>query len=131
MWKASLNKAIREVRFVLKPGVENHGVWHFVNKRVPELRMLNPNTFFALHEISDDMKTESAVHLVYGDVANTEAEVLTKGLSAADFEKILASKVAEGLSLDRGSEPTGNSERRLPVDVVEARQYVKHVDDTL
>ena len=57
--------------------------------------------------------------------------MLTKGLSAADFEKILASKVAEGLSLDRGSEPTGNSERRLPVDVVEARQYVKHVDDTL
>ena len=124
MWKASLSKAIREVRFVLKPGVEHHGVWNFVNNKMPELRMLNPTTFFSLHEVSADMETDSAVHVVYGDVECTEDEIKTASLSAEALENILKEKVQLGLTLERG-----NYNEALPVDIVEARKYVKHMDD--
>jgi hypothetical protein len=39
----------------------------FTETRLGELRMLNQNTFFAVSEISDDFKTPSACHFIYGD----------------------------------------------------------------
>ena len=69
MWKASLQKAVKEVRFVLKPSADHHGVWKFVRTTLPEIRSLNPNTFFQVQEITDQLKTESACHIVYGDGA--------------------------------------------------------------
>jgi len=124
MWRSQLNKAVREVRFVLKPGAEHHGVWNYVNKKVPELRMLNPTTFFSLNEIENDMKSSSACYIVYGDVKNTEKEIKTDGLTADAFEALLKESVATGLGLERG-----NAAEQLPVDIVEARSYVKHMDD--
>ena len=123
MWKASLNKAVREVRFVLKSGSDHQGVWHFVNKKVPELRMLNPTTFFSLQEIPEDMQTESACYVVYGDVNDTEQEIKTAGMTAGAFEDLLKRSVETGLSMERAS--TVN----LPIDIVEARKYQKHIDD--
>ena len=52
----------------------------------------------------------------------------TAGLTAADFEAVLKSKVAHGLKLDRGK-IASNKDRSLPVDVVEAHKYVKYMDD--
>lgn len=34
---------------------------------MPELRILNQNTFFSVAEISDQFKTPSSCHFVYGD----------------------------------------------------------------
>ena len=123
MWKASLNKAVREVRFVLKSGPEHQGVWHFVNKKVPELRMLNPTTFFSLQEIPEELKTDSACYVVYGDVNDTHEEMKTAGMTASAFEDFLKRSVENGLTMERAS--TAN----LPIDIVEAGKYQKHIDD--
>lgn len=40
---------------------------HFIATRVPELRMLNQNTFFSLSEITDSFQSKSACHIIYGD----------------------------------------------------------------
>jgi hypothetical protein len=69
MWKASLNRSIKELRFVLKQSPEHHGVWRFVKTQLPELRMLNQNTFFTVSEINANFKTDSACHIIYGDGA--------------------------------------------------------------
>lgn len=90
--------------------------------------MLNQNTFFTLTEIDDSMKTDSACHFVFGDVTDREDTVLSANLSASDFEDIVKSKVAIGLNLDRQVH-ADNSTRALPVPVVEAMKYVKHMDD--
>ena len=128
MWKASLNRSVKELRFVLKQGPEHHGVWAFVMNKLPELRMLNQNTFFSVTEINSNFKTNSACHVVFGDVDNTMEEVSTAGLTSADFEAVLKSKVAFGLKLDRGT-VASNKDRSLPVDVVEAHKTVKYLDD--
>lgn len=39
----------------------------FVETKVPELRMLNQNTFFSVAEISNEFETESAIHVNYHD----------------------------------------------------------------
>ena len=70
MWKASLNRSIKELRFVLKQSPEHHGVWRFVKTQLPELRMLNQNTFFTVSEINANFKTDSACHIIYGDGAS-------------------------------------------------------------
>ena len=67
MWKASLNRSVRELRFVLKQGPEHHGVWNFVMNKLPEIRMLNQNTFFSVTEINSNFQTNSACHIIYGD----------------------------------------------------------------
>lgn len=88
MWKTAVNKSIREVRFVLKQGPAHHGVWwgnsnsfvddhilpnlflffrNYVLNKLPEIRMLNQNTFFQISEIPDVMQSPSACYFVYGD----------------------------------------------------------------
>mmetsp|Transcript_10084 Transcript_10084/g.16570 ORF Transcript_10084/g.16570 Transcript_10084/m.16570 type:complete len:131 (-) Transcript_10084:119-511(-) len=129
MWKSQLNRAIREVRFVLKQSPDHHGVWRFAETKLPELKLLNQNTFFTISEISDDFKTPSACHFVYGDVANTEDAVESAGLSPEEFEKIFKSKVAYGLTLGRHPIES-NDDRELPVDIVESHKYVQHADDS-
>ena len=128
MWRTALNKSIREVRFVLKQTPEHHGVWHFVRNKLPELRMLNQNTYFVLTEINHHFDTPSSCHILYGDGANTEEDIETAGLSSEAFEQMLKEKVAKGLTLERAH--VGNNEdRELPVSTVEARKYVKYMDD--
>ena len=39
----------------------------FVETRIPELKMLSPNTFYHISEIHEDFKTEGHVHFVFGD----------------------------------------------------------------
>ena len=60
--------------------------------------------------------------------ANTEEEIETAGLTSEAFEQLLQEKVARGLTLERG-QIVNNDDRELPVDIVEARKYVKHMDD--
>ena len=128
MWRARLNSAVAEVRFILKQGKEHHGAWHFVNRSLPELKMLNPNTFFHVAEINDNFKTDSACHIVYGDKLNTEEKVLTENLSHTDFEEILKASVTKGETLPR-MVAKSNKDRALPIDIVEARNTVKYMDD--
>lgn len=128
MWKTLLNKSISEVRFVLKSGPEHHGVWNFVYTKLPELRMLNQNTFFTLTEIDDVMKTPSACHLVFGDASDREDSIESSGLSAADFEHIFKEKIVIGLSLEKQVH-IDNTTRALPVSVVESQSYVEYMDD--
>ena len=52
---------------MLKQGPEHHGVWNFVLNKLPELRMLNQNTFFSVTEINSNFKTNSACHVIFGD----------------------------------------------------------------
>jgi hypothetical protein len=60
--------------------------------------------------------------------ANTEEDIETAGLSSEAFEQMLKEKVAKGLTLERAH--VGNNEdRELPVSTVEARKYVKYMDD--
>ena len=131
MWKALLNKSVREVRFVLKSAPEHHGAYKFLETRLSEIRMLNPNTFFSVESISDELKTDSAVHFVYGDTNNTEDEVKTAGLSVLEFEKVFMEKVKVGVTLSASvTPPKDNSERDLPVDIVETNKYVSRLDDS-
>jgi hypothetical protein len=39
----------------------------FIETKLPELRWLNQRTFFGQAEISDEFKTPSAIHVIYGD----------------------------------------------------------------
>jgi hypothetical protein len=43
---------------------------HFINQKLPELRLLNQNTFFSVTELTDAFTTDSAVHVIYGDGAS-------------------------------------------------------------
>eukprot|EP01031_Cornospumella_fuschlensis_P037169 gene37169-45113_t len=128
MWKTQLNRAVKELRFVLKSGKEHHGSWKFVSEKLPELRMLNQLTFFSIEELNDKFETPSAVHVLYGDLDNTEHKIDTAGLSDAALEKVLKDKVSFGLGLRRRP-VLSNADRSLPVDVVEAHKYVHYVDD--
>jgi hypothetical protein len=124
MWKALISKGIREVRFVVKQSPEHHGVWNYIHNRVPELRMLNQNTFFSITEISDQFKTPSACHLIYVDKDSTEEIIPTENLTPAQFESILKQKVANALTL-KSTETLGG----LPCNIVEAGKTIKYVDD--
>eukprot|EP00597_Dinobryon_sp_UTEXLB2267_P012128 CAMPEP_0170114646 /NCGR_PEP_ID=MMETSP0020_2-20130122/10864_1 /TAXON_ID=98059 /ORGANISM="Dinobryon sp., Strain UTEXLB2267" /LENGTH=96 /DNA_ID=CAMNT_0010341745 /DNA_START=114 /DNA_END=400 /DNA_ORIENTATION=- len=95
---------------------------------MPELRALNQNTFFAVSEIHDDFKTVSRCHFVFGDRDDTQHYVDTAGLSSADFETVLKEKISFGLTLRR-DQPANDDEREIPIDIVEAHKYVKHMDD--
>jgi len=88
MWKASLNKAIHECRFYLKPGAENHGAWNFVINKLSEFRMLNQDTFFHVHEIPDAAESDSHVHLMYKGQGSLSDVILTKGLTFEQFEEV-------------------------------------------
>ena len=130
MWKTALNTGLKEVRFVLKRSPEHHGAWKFVQNRLSELRMLNTNVFFSLEQIPDDLKSNSACHIIYGDRENTEHEIVTTGLSYEDFETTFIDKVKFGNELIGDSwKAKDNTERELPVDVVEAHKHVHHLDD--
>ena len=82
--------------------------------KLPEIRLLNPNTYFTVTEINDNYQTPSALHVIYGDKDDTgssssssllllltiisltsltlliiislESEILVKGLTAEDME---------------------------------------------
>ena len=125
MWRANLNKSVRQLRFVLKQGQEHGGVWSFVKAEMPTLRMLNQNTFFSVTELNDSFETPSACHIIYGDKDLNTEEISTAGLSSKEFEEILKSKVEYGLTLERGEQDN----RSLPVSVVEAGKTVKYLDD--
>ena len=90
--------------------------------------MLNQQTFFSVTELNDSFDTPSAVHVVYGDHAGNEDVIDTTGLSSGQFAAALQAKVAHGLALER-DQPCDNSDRHLPVSVVQAHKYVKHIDD--
>ena len=90
--------------------------------------MLNQNTFFTVTEIDDSMKTDSACHFVFGDVTDREDTVLSANLSANDFEDIVKMKVDVGMKLERQVHDD-NKTRALPISIVEAMKYVKHMDD--
>ena len=60
--------------------------------------------------------------------SNTEEDIETAGLSSDDFENLLKDKVAKGLKLER-AQYSDNEDRELPVSTVEARKYVKYMDD--
>jgi len=128
MWKTLLNKSIKEVRFVLKQTPEHHGAWKFVYDKLPELRMLNQNTFFSITELNEEFTSKSACHVVYGDHENTVEEIETSGHTAGSFEAALRSKVAHGLTLKRRVF-LNNSDREIPVETVEARNTVRYMDD--
>ena len=59
---------------------------------------------------------------------NTEDVIPSSGITAFDFEKMLKAKVEFGLTLSRAV-PKNNDDLDIPVDIVEARKYVKHIDD--
>jgi hypothetical protein len=128
MWKAQLNRSVAQLRFVLKTGTEHHGVWNFIFTKLPELRMLNQNTFFTITEIDDAMTSESACYVLFGDSGDREDEIPSIGLSTAEFEKILKSKVEIGLTLDKQVH-VDNQEREIPISIVEAHSYVRYMDD--
>mmetsp|Transcript_20329 Transcript_20329/g.20447 ORF Transcript_20329/g.20447 Transcript_20329/m.20447 type:complete len:131 (-) Transcript_20329:56-448(-) len=128
MWKANFQRAIKEIRFVVKPDAVHHGTWRFIRSELPEIHMLSPRAFISVNEITEDFKTESAIHFVYGDDAITMDEVPTEGLSCKEVVEVVKSKVKFGLSLKRAIS-LNNSERDLPVDIVEAHKYVKYLDD--
>jgi hypothetical protein len=91
--------------------------------------MLNQGTFFSVQEVHDVFETKSRIHIVYGDYNLTSESVDTEGLSVEDCEKIIKEKVKFGLGLQR--RPVENdSDRETPIDIVQAREYVKHMDDT-
>ena len=125
MWRANLNKSVRQLRFVLKSGPEHSGVWAWTKAEIPTLRMLNQNTFFSVTELNDSFETPSAVHIIYGDKGLNTEEIKTAGLSSKEFEDILKSKVEYGMTLERG----GEDDRSLPIPVVEAGKTVKYLDD--
>lgn len=129
MWRASLNKGVKQLRFVLKQGPEHSGTWSFVQENLPTLRMLNQNTMFSVTEINDAFETPSACHIVYGDRGLNTEEIETAGLSSKEFEDILKSKVEKGLMLERGV-VKNNSDVSVPTPVVEAHKYVKYLDDS-
>lgn len=128
MWRTLLNTCVKDLRFVLKPNAEQHGAWHFVESKLPEIRMMNQNTFFSVTEISDQFETDSAMHINYKDEDLKVETILTAGMSSEDIEKALKRRIELGLQMKR-TDPTSNWERDLPVDVVEASKYVKHYDD--
>ena len=39
--------------------------------KLPEIRLLNPNTYFTVTEINDNYQTSSALHVIYGDKDDT------------------------------------------------------------
>jgi hypothetical protein len=68
MWRATLQKAVKEVRFIVKLGPEHHGTWHFLRNQLAEIRVLNPNVFFSVMELHDDYtETKSSGTFYYGD----------------------------------------------------------------
>ena len=40
---------------------------YFIQNKLPELRTLNPNTFFSVMDIPGDRSTKSSVNFVFGD----------------------------------------------------------------
>eukprot|EP01036_Dinobryon_divergens_P030977 gene30977-40305_t len=77
---------------------------------------------------SIEFKTESRVHLVYGDLDNTQDHIDTAGVSCEELERILKEKIAYGLTLRRAP-IVDDSERDTPIDIVEAQRYTKWFDD--
>lgn len=123
-----LNTAVKDLRFVLKPSPDHYGAWRFVETKLPELRLLNQNTFFSVTEISDQFETDSAVHINYGDKDLKRETILTSGLTCEAIEAALKRRVEIGMQMNRFV-PTSNWDRDLPVDVVEASKYNKSYDD--
>lgn len=124
MWRTQLNRAISEIRFNLKSSSDHHGIWRWVNQRLPEVRLLNQNTFFVIHRLGNQTNADSAVHIVYGDVDDTTEEIITTGLTFDQFEEELKTKVEVGLTLERAEDSP-----ELPVEIVETQKYVKYMDD--
>ena len=68
MWRVGLQRAVKEVRFVVKQGSEHHGTWFWINKNIQQLGDLNPNTFFSVCEATESFKkTQSVGTFFYGD----------------------------------------------------------------
>eukprot|EP01041_Mallomonas_annulata_P008657 gene8657-17862_t len=119
MWKTLLQKAAKEVRFVVKQAPEHYGTWRFLETELAEIRMLSPRVFVSVDEISQDYKTQSTIHIIYGDDAYTMDDIPTEGLSCDDVVKVMKEKVVYGLSLARAV-PKDNESRNVPIDIVEA-----------
>ena len=128
MWKTMLNKCLKDIRFHLKPAAGQHGAWNFIETKLPEIRMLNQNTFFSITELANEMETDSAVHISYMDEDLKVETILTEGMTSEALEKALKRRIELGMQMKR-QEATSNWERDLPVDVVEAGKYVKYYDD--
>mmetsp|Transcript_12213 Transcript_12213/g.18469 ORF Transcript_12213/g.18469 Transcript_12213/m.18469 type:complete len:132 (-) Transcript_12213:174-569(-) len=129
MWKAQLQKAIREVRIINKPTSPHfHGLFRFIETKLPELRMLSPNTFYHISDIHDDFETGAKIHFVFGDGHDTIHEVDATDVSPEEWEEIFKEKVELGLTLPRG-EHKNNAWRDIPLDVVEAYKYNEFDDD--
>mmetsp|Transcript_28615 Transcript_28615/g.48328 ORF Transcript_28615/g.48328 Transcript_28615/m.48328 type:complete len:131 (+) Transcript_28615:42-434(+) len=128
MWKANLQRSIREIRFVTKQTPECHGLYHFIQNKLPELRTLNPNTFFSVMDIAGERSTQSNVNFVFGDSLDTIHEVEAAGVSSEQWVNILKEKIDFGLTLE-GPQVDNHMDRETPVDVVHAYKYNKHLDD--
>eukprot|EP01032_Pedospumella_encystans_P014515 gene14515-16662_t len=128
MWRASLGRSIREVRFVLKQDKIHHGMWRFVETKMPSLRELNQNTFFSVAEIPDDLDEDSGMHLIFGDANDNEELILSDEVSCEEVEKLLKEKVEYGLTLNR-FENENNDDLELPSEIVESQNYVRHYDE--
>ncbi len=50
--------------------------------------MLNQNTFFHVHEISDEIESDSHVHIMYKGQGSHSDVILTKGLTFEQFEEV-------------------------------------------
>ena len=85
MWRVGLQRAVKEVRFVVKQGPEHHGTWKFIRSNLNELRALNPNTFFSVCEMNDSFsETQSSGLFVYGDCKSSLFRVVLL-VVVADF----------------------------------------------
>ena len=50
--------------------------------------MLNQDTFFHVHEVSDETEADSHVHIMYKGQGTLSDVILTKGLTIQQFEDV-------------------------------------------
>ncbi len=66
----------------------HHEYRYFVEKKFPELIMLNQNTFFAVNEISEEFKTRSTLYINYNHAKVKDEAIEIDGLSSSAFEEV-------------------------------------------
>jgi len=96
-----------------------------VTTKLPELRLLNANTNFFIHEISDDFKSSSEIFIKHGDVNYTTVSIPTAGKSAADIEGEIKKAVVNATNYKYNNSDLTS----LPVDIVHASTTIPHLDN--